>query len=78
MNATTHEMNPVKLPLRIVRIAELTKMVGLSRSSIYEKLNPRSRYYDENFPKPVKLGAASVGWLSTAIETWISSKVKGV
>ncbi|HAM4644023.1 TPA: AlpA family phage regulatory protein, partial [Escherichia coli] len=29
---------------RILRMRELTKIVGLSRSTIYEKLNPESRY----------------------------------
>lgn len=46
---------------RILRMRELTKIVGLSRSTIYEKLNPESRYHDETFPKTVRLGAASVG-----------------
>ncbi|WP_231362381.1 helix-turn-helix transcriptional regulator, partial [Escherichia coli] len=45
-----------------------------SRSTIYEKLNPESRYYDETFPKPVRLGAASVGWRSTSIDEWIASR----
>ena len=45
---------------RILRMRELTKIVGLSRSTIYEKLNPESRYYDETFPKPVRLGAADL------------------
>ncbi|MDT3413375.1 AlpA family phage regulatory protein [Kosakonia cowanii] len=61
-------------PLRILRMAELTVILGISRSSIYEKLNPKSRYYDAEFPKPVRLGAASVGWLSTAIDEWIASR----
>lgn len=46
-------------PLRILRMSELTMMLGISRSSIYEKLNPKSRYYDADFPKPIRLGAAS-------------------
>lgn len=62
-------------PLRILRMTELTKLLGISRSSIYEKLNPKSRYYDENFPKPLRLGAASVGWRSTAVEEWIVSRM---
>ncbi|EPT6140256.1 helix-turn-helix transcriptional regulator [Salmonella enterica subsp. enterica serovar Newport] len=53
---------------------ELTKVLGLSRSTIYEKLNPESRYYDETFPKPVRLGAASVGWRSTSVDEWIASR----
>lgn len=61
-------------PLRILRMAELTAFLGISRSSIYEKLNPKSRYYDAEFPKPVRLGAASVGWRATAIDEWIASR----
>ncbi|MGG5415670.1 AlpA family phage regulatory protein [Edwardsiella tarda] len=53
---------------------ELTMILGISRSSIYEKLNPRSKYYDADFPKPVRLGSASVGWRYTAIDEWISSR----
>lgn len=63
-----------ELSLRILRITELTKVLGISRSSIYEKLNPRSKYYDEHFPKPLKLGASSVGWLYSAIEEWVASR----
>ncbi|EHE2558673.1 helix-turn-helix transcriptional regulator [Escherichia coli] len=59
---------------RILRMRELTKIVGLSRSTIYEKLNPESRYYDETFPKPVRLGAASVGCRSTSVDEWIASR----
>lgn len=61
-------------PLRILRMSELTTLLGISRSSIYEKLNPKSSYYDAEFPKPVRLGAASVGWRSTAIDEWIASR----
>ncbi|HDX8332709.1 TPA: AlpA family phage regulatory protein [Raoultella ornithinolytica CD1_MRS_4] len=58
-------------PLRILRMAELTVILGISRSSIYEKLNPKSRYYDADFPKPIRLGTASVGWLSTSVDEWL-------
>lgn len=61
-------------PLRILRMPELTRILGISRSSIYEKLNPKSRYYDAEFPKPVRLGAGSVGWRSTAVNAWIASR----
>ncbi|WP_156107309.1 helix-turn-helix transcriptional regulator, partial [Leclercia adecarboxylata] len=40
-----------------------------------EKLNPKSRYYDADFPKPIRLGAASVGWRSTSVDEWIASRV---
>lgn len=68
------QTNHSNQPLRILRMAELTNLLGISRSSIYEKLNPKSRYYDADFPKPVRLGAASVGWRSTAIDEWLASR----
>ncbi|WP_261436634.1 helix-turn-helix transcriptional regulator [Serratia proteamaculans] len=69
------QANHSNQPLRILRMAELTTLLGISRSSIYEKLNPKSRYYDADFPKPIRLGAASVGWRSTSVDEWIASRV---
>ncbi|HHJ4458265.1 helix-turn-helix transcriptional regulator [Citrobacter braakii] len=69
------QTNHSNQPLRILRMAELTALLGISRSSIYEKLNPKSRYYDADFPKPIRLGAASVGWRSTSVDEWIASRV---
>ncbi|WP_315689194.1 helix-turn-helix transcriptional regulator [Enterobacter roggenkampii] len=68
------QTNHSNQPLRILRMAELTVLLGISRSSIYEKLNPKSRYYDADFPKPIRLGAASVGWRSTSVDEWIASR----
>lgn len=36
--------------MRIVRMKELTQILGISRSTIYDKLNPKSRRYDPRFP----------------------------
>lgn len=69
------QTNHSNQPLRILRMAELTALLGISRSSIYEKLNPKSRYYDADFPKPIRLGAASVGWRSTSVDEWIASRM---
>lgn len=68
------QTNHSNQPLRILRMAELTTLLGISRSSVYEKLNPKSRYYDADFPKPIRLGAASVGWRSTSVDEWIASR----
>lgn len=68
------QTNHSNQPLRILRMAELTALLGISRSSIYEKLNPKSRYYDADFPKPIRLGAASVGWRSNSVDEWIASR----
>ena len=58
---------------RIIRIKELTSMISLSRSTIYDRLNPKSRYFDPTFPKPIKLGSSAIGWHSVAVQEWINS-----
>lgn len=47
---------------------------GLSKSTIYAKLDPESRQYDPSFPRPISLGARAVGWLSHEIDEWIASR----
>lgn len=53
---------------RIIRSKDVTKMTGLSRTTIWrmEKL--------ETFPARVSLGAGSVGWRLSEIEAWINSR----
>lgn len=75
MHHLNENMNQNNLPIRILRMTELTVMLGISRSSIYEKLNPRSKYYDPDFPKPIKLGASSVGWQYASVEKWLTSRI---
>ncbi|WP_341327483.1 AlpA family phage regulatory protein [Methylotuvimicrobium sp. KM2] len=57
----------------IVRIKDLRVLCGLSRSTVYNKLDPKSKYYDPNFPRPVSLGARSVGFRRDEVEQYIDS-----
>lgn len=64
-------------PDRIVRIAELTARVGLSKSAIYDRLNPASPTFDPIFPQPLQLGTGPrppVGWLDAEIDAWIAAQ----
>ena len=67
--------NSPKNAYRIVRISELCKLTGLSRSMVYEKTNPSSAYYDPTFPCRIHLGARAVGFLESDIEAWIKSRI---
>lgn len=58
---------------RIIRIKELACLIGLSRSTIYDRLNPKSQRFDPSFPKPVKLGSSAVGWHAGDVAVWINS-----
>ena len=62
-------------PIRIIRLRELMLRVGLSRSTIYDRINPRSARYDENFPKPIKIGMSAIGWVESSVDQWIESIV---
>ena len=54
---------------RIVRLKEVQRMTGLSRSTIYAQIA------EGRFPKPVKLtGARSVGWHESAVIRWIETR----
>lgn len=66
-------MNDTILSITILRMKHLIKKLGISRSSIYEKINPKSPRYDPTFPRPIKLGPASVGWVESEIDQWINT-----
>lgn len=66
-------------PLTILRRTQVEARTGLSRSSIYSRLKPNPKRpgdFDPTFPKPVQLGAKSVGWVESEIETWLSAQVE--
>ncbi len=42
---------------RLLRRKQVEQSLGLSRSTIYARLDPNSRHYDPDFPTPIKIGA---------------------
>jgi len=52
----------------LLRLPEVIKQTGLSRSSIY------SFIAQDLFPKPVKLGMRAVAWRQSDVDEWISSR----
>lgn len=65
---------PVLYP-RILRLKQLTERIGLRRSTIYDRMDSQSPRYDATFPKPIKLGAAAIGWIDSEITTWIEQRM---
>lgn len=41
---------------RAIRLPKVLNMLGISKSTLYSRLNPASPYYDEAMPRPFKLG----------------------
>lgn len=52
---------------RLIRLPEVKARVGLSRSSIYHRMN------DGTFPRSRSLGAKCAVWVEAEIEAWIDS-----
>lgn len=49
----------------ILRLPQVQKKTGLAKSTIYKKIA------EQEFPKPVPLGAKAVGWIEEDINNWI-------
>lgn len=54
----------------IMRRKQVEARTGLSRSTIYARVNART------FPAPVNLGARAVGWLESEICEWLAARVE--
>lgn len=59
----------------ILRRKQVEARTGLSRTTIYDKLNPKSPRHDPAFPKPISLGVGAVGWVEAEITAWIESRI---
>ena len=67
--------NLVEYQYRILNIKAVIEITALSRSTIYELMNPKSKYYDVSFPKSIRLTEVRVGWVSQEIYDWLESKI---
>ena len=63
-------MVPKKGQVRFLRLPEVLERTGLSRSTIYVRLD------QGRFPQPVSLGARAVGWIETEVDEWMRERIK--
>ncbi len=59
---------PDKAASKVLRCSQVQERTGLSRSTLY------SLFTSNRFPRPIKLTSRSVGWLSSDVDEWISSR----
>ena len=59
------------LPL-MLNARQVQFQTGLSRSSLYSKLDSSSKYHDPAFPRQFKIGLGSVRWHRDEILKWIA------
>lgn len=56
-------------PDRILRLPNVIERTGLSRSTVYRKIQERT------FPKPLKISERCIGWRESELEAWLESPV---
>jgi prophage regulatory protein len=54
---------------RIIRLKTVLARTGLSRSTLYRKMN------DGTFPRQVKISIHGAGWHESAVNRWITNPV---
>ena len=69
MTDTTRTTEAAALPA-IIRLPEVLQIVGLSRPSIYRLMKLGE------FPRQVKLGQSSVGWMRAEVAQWIACRME--
>jgi prophage regulatory protein len=55
--------------ISLLRLPEVKQRTGLSRSSLYAKIQRG------DFPSPVNLGGRAVAWVSSEVTEWINDRV---
>ena len=56
--------------VRFLRLPEVLARTGLSRSTIYVRLD------QGRFPRPVSLGGRAVGWIEAEVDKWIRQRIE--
>ncbi|MGE6440849.1 helix-turn-helix transcriptional regulator [Psychrobacter sp. NPDC078409] len=60
---------------QLLSIKDVGHYTGLSRSTIYELNNKKSKRYDSTFPKKIQLTQVRVVWVASEIAEWIETKI---
>lgn len=55
---------------KIIRLRTVQDRTGLSRSTIYAWIE------EEKFPKQIKIGGRSTGWVEEDIDNWINDCIQ--
>jgi prophage regulatory protein len=74
-NMSSNQSQQGAIAHRLLRRKQVEQAIGLSRSTIYARLDKNSPHYDPTFPRPITLGSMSVAWVEAEIQNWIASRI---
>ncbi len=70
-------MNDQTRYIFILRRREVEARTGLSRSTLYDWINPDSPRYKPDFPKPIRFaGSSAVGWVASEVTSWLGKQIE--
>lgn len=61
---------------KMLRLKQVVEYTGLSRSTVYDIMDAKSKRYDSTFPRSVQLTQATVAWIESEVITWLDGKIK--
>lgn len=64
------EQGPSAPRERLLRIAEVIAVTGISQTQIYRRVNAGE------FPKPVRIFGKSVAWVESEVQSWIGETIR--
>ena len=67
---------PGRSEMKVIRMKGLSELLSVSRSTLYDWLNPNSPRHDPTFPRSVRLSAkgGAVGWLVEDVMRWLDKR----
>ena len=71
----TQHVQQLQTALRLLRRKQVEQAIGLSRSTIYARLDKNSPHYDPRFPRPISLGSMSVAWVEAEVQEYIAHSI---
>jgi prophage regulatory protein len=65
----------------LLRRQEVERRTGYAKSAIYSRMDPKSKFFDPTFPKPVTVGGTTdsptaVRWVEAEIDLWIAARIE--
>ena len=70
MTASASEPRSPAPPIRLIRLHEVKRRTGLSRSTIYRRMG------EDRFPRPCHLGERIIAWVEADIDRWLAEIIQ--
>lgn len=75
----SRECGPAPNQGHAIRLPEVLQILGISKSCLYDRLNPKSASYDPAMPRPFKLGTTERSpsvWWDSSVMAYLTSRAQ--